>query len=327
MPMRFTHSAIAMLVIASAATAQDVVSIALRDRATVSKRVVRIGDVADVEGGPEALRQRIADLDLDELPPAGQTRTCPRTQIAFRLRLAGVPAQLFRVSGAMEAVIVPRRKLLEPGRVEAAAIAALRRRLPESQEELHVQLSQPISAALPAIADDEAVEIDAELHRGTPGVGRMQMSVTVRVNGERRLAVWVFLEVQAIREIAVCRQRVERGEVVGEGAVSRERRPVTAQDTAARPENVIGRKARKPLAPGQVLSANDVENTPVTLVKSGQPLRLIVRLGAMDVVAMGEALQGGGAGDLIRVRNVESKKILTGRVTGPRTVEVDAGSP
>jgi flagella basal body P-ring formation protein FlgA len=43
------------------------------------------------------------------------------------------------------------------------------------------------------------------------------------------------------------------------------------------------------------------------------------------VIAEGEAQQDGRVGQTIRVVNRESKKVVTGRVSGPGVVDVEAG--
>jgi hypothetical protein len=59
------------------------------------------------------------------------------------------------------------------------------------------------------------------------------------------------------------------------------------------------------------------------LVKNRDLVRLRVRIGAFEVTARGEALQDGRAGQSIRVRNVDSNKVVTGRIAGTRVVDVD----
>jgi len=59
------------------------------------------------------------------------------------------------------------------------------------------------------------------------------------------------------------------------------------------------------------------------LVKSHDTVRLVARIGATRVTALGEALQEGRRGELIRVRNVDSSKVVAGRVADAQLVEID----
>jgi flagella basal body P-ring formation protein FlgA len=76
-----------------------------------------------------------------------------------------------------------------------------------------------------------------------------------------------------------------------------------------------------------VLTASDLEDDGRTvvpaLVHRGEAVKLVVRLGPVSVTATGEALQDGRAGQSVRVRNVDSKQVVLGRVTERSVVEVD----
>lgn len=63
----------------------------------------------------------------------------------------------------------------------------------------------------------------------------------------------------------------------------------------------------------------------VTMVRARQSVKMVVRLGPINVLAMGEALQDGKSGQTIRIKNSASNKIVSGRVVGPSLVEVDTG--
>ncbi len=52
-------------------------------------------------------------------------------------------------------------------------------------------------------------------------------------------------------------------------------------------------------------------------------VQLIAKVGPLQVKTRGEALQNGRAGQMIQVRNVDSKAIVTGRVMDRSTVEVE----
>lgn len=314
------------------ALAHQPVTIVLLEKAVATRQNVRVRDIAVVSGGSEALRSRIESLDIEDLPADGHIKVCSRMQIQYRLRLAGIPAPLFTIEGAEEVSILPKRQSISADRIFSAAKEEACRRLSWSKEDLSIRLAQPITIAMPTVADDEVVAIHAEPNRSDVTLGRVQMNVTIRISGQKRLVMAIYLEIQAIQDVAVARRRIARGEVVTADCIFRERRAGAAGNLAPeRPDALIGKRANRDLAPGQVLLASDVQrsveepNKP--LVQAGQHVRLVAHLGAIDVIALGEALQSGTSGQYIRVRNNESKKIITGRVTGLKTVEIDFGKP
>ncbi len=250
--------------------ADDLVVIHLRDRATVTRRQVCLHEVAEITGGSEAQRQTIAKLDIDDLPPAGRIRTCSRAQIVYRLRLAGIPADSFRLDGAESVILIPQRRRLSAMQVEEVARRTILQALPAARP-VEIRLAHPIVAALPELAEDETPTFDASPAQPIRGPGRVQVNVTIRVNGEHRLSLPVYLEID------------------GSG-----RTPA--------PESAFA-------------------------VRSGDVVRMSVTMGNLKITGTGEALQSGRVGDLIRVRNVDSKIVVTGRVMGPKSVVIETPEP
>jgi hypothetical protein len=242
----------------------------LRDKAIVSRKQVKIGDIATLTGGSEVARQVIQDLDIDELPPAGKTRSCPQSQVVFRLRLAGLSPDQFQVTGAATTMIIPDRRAIPAVQVEEASRRAIARMLPDPKG-FEIRLVRPIVAALPQLAEDETPTFEAEPQQSLRGPGRVQVNVTIRVDGEHRFALPTYFEVR------------------------------------------------------QSDPSNSLDLTPV--IRPGDVVRMSVTSGNLKITGTGEALQFGRIGDRIRVRNVDSKNVITGRVDGPKSVVIEMPGP
>ncbi len=57
-------------------------------------------------------------------------------------------------------------------------------------------------------------------------------------------------------------------------------------------------------------------------VKSQHPVKIVFRVNGLEVSAKGTALVSGRIGQVIRVRNDASQKVLSARVIDSQTVEV-----
>ena len=302
------------------------VVITLKAKVNVSGRTVTIGDVADLSGGSDPLRERAAALDLGEFG-ATDAMTVKSRQIEFRLRLADFPVKLFRIEGAAEtAVAAVRQPVTEESVFEAAKKAALQR-LPWPATDLAIKLVQPITAPMPAAAAGDEVTLKAEPHAAAVAPGRVQIDVTIFVRGEKKLALPVYLDIRVIQRVALARRGLSRGELLLEENVLTDRRATEPTAKVAAPETLTGRRLKRSVAAGQVIQPADLEDAPVdaagVLVRNRQAVKMTVRLGAVNVVANGEAQQDGKMGDRVRVQNVDSKKVVVGRVTGAGAVDVD----
>jgi flagella basal body P-ring formation protein FlgA len=58
------------------------------------------------------------------------------------------------------------------------------------------------------------------------------------------------------------------------------------------------------------------------IIKAGAPVTLISRVNGVEVKIDGVALEAGHAGEVIRVRNTSSRKVLRGRIVDEATVEI-----
>lgn len=329
------------------AQGKDVVVITLRAEVEVSSPPIAVRDVASVDGGELPLRQQIASLDLADAPGAGQTLPISAKQIAYRLQLAGIDARSFRLEGALSTQVcrsrsagnislasyqqpsssprghryeVPEDDLLR------AAWQHLLHRLPWQPGDVTIKLAQPIPGPIVVPAVKEDVRLEAEVQSVGALVGKTRVDVGVYTRTKKQTNVPIYLQVELQQTVALVTRRIDIGQALTEENTRLDRRPVdgvTSYVTSA--EGLAGKRARRLLIPGHLVAAADVEAivTPrPILVKQRELVRLVVRIGSLQVTAMGEALQDGGAGDPIRVRNIDSKNVVLGRVVERSVVEV-----
>jgi flagella basal body P-ring formation protein FlgA len=328
--MRVIAAVLALLPLPAAAQGRGpgLVVLRLRDRAVVTARTVTLADVAELTGGLAVLRERIGLLDVAEVPRDGGGLSVSRRQVEYRLRLAEVPSALYRVEGAGVTQIGTRFRPVTSDEVVAAARKTLLGRLPWSADEVQIDLIQPVVAPLPAVAADEQLTIKAEPHPGQRPPGRLQVDVRLFVQGEQRFALPVYFNVRPCQRVVVCRHRINRGEELTAASVFVERQPVDGRGrNALSPEAMARKRARHTLLPGHMVLLTDVEDQAAPpqhpVVKPQDAVRLLVKVGGLKVTAAGQALQEGRVGQLIRVQNVDSKKVILGRVVEAGLVEVE----
>jgi flagella basal body P-ring formation protein FlgA len=86
------------------------------------------------------------------------------------------------------------------------------------------------------------------------------------------------------------------------------------------PKSLLGRTMRRNLSPSSIITERDLE--PDLAVSRGQRVEMMASLGNGFVTADGQALQDGRLGETIRIRNLRSKKIIDGVVSGPGQVRI-----
>jgi flagella basal body P-ring formation protein FlgA len=84
--------------------------------------------------------------------------------------------------------------------------------------------------------------------------------------------------------------------------------------------DIVGRNLTKDLGQGEMFKASVVAVPAV--VTAGSRVIIVFRQSRLEVTASGIALENGGMGQDIRVRNESSKKVIVGKVSDPGLVTV-----
>ena len=126
--------------------------------------------------------------------------------------------------------------------------------------------------------------------------------------------------------VVALKRSLQVGETVGPNDIIMVPRATrSATDIFVDPEHVIGRRMRSTLGAEQILHLRHLE--PDWLVQSGTPIALQVSVGAISVIAPGEALENGRLGDVVELRNLSSGELVKGIVIGENSVNLRPNIP
>ncbi len=87
------------------------------------------------------------------------------------------------------------------------------------------------------------------------------------------------------------------------------------------PEKAIGKQLTKSLRAGDIIFSYLLKSPPV--VSRGDLVTIIARSGGLQVSAPGEVKNAGAIGEIVRVKNLNSRRVLQARVVDSSLVEVD----
>jgi len=121
-------------------------------------------------------------------------------------------------------------------------------------------------------------------------------------------------------EVVVALRPLPANQPIAAADLALARRDVSAlRDASSEIEAVQGLSARRALKAGQVVQTGLLIEP--LLVKRGAAVRIVARSGPVEVSASGEALDAGRRGEIVRVRNSNTGKVIRARVTGDAQVE------
>ena len=289
----------------------------LRANVSVAGELVRIGDVIDNAGS-------FGKIAIYRAPELGTTGTLPTAQVLSVLRahqVIGVDTRDLR-----EISVTRLARTLQPREIELAVASALEHRygfgdaanlsLGFDRELADIKLEAANSGAmLPASVryEPRGNRFDVTLEIGSDSAAT---PARLRFTGTA---------IETI-EAAVLARGIERNEVIKSSDVVIERRPKgeVGADGATR-DRAVGMQARRQLRAGQALRTADLAKP--DLVQRDQSVTLIYETPGLYLTIRGKAQDSGTEGDVVNVLNLQSKRTVSGVVTGRGQVSVAVATP
>jgi flagella basal body P-ring formation protein FlgA len=290
-------------------------SIAVKSESTVRGPWLTLGDIANVSGdSPERVKQ-LKELKLGDVPSPGTTVFM--TPVSLEPKLVATHADFSNISWS-----VP-----DNFKITTLSQPVGGRQIAEQAQRYLTQASMGATLALTDIpADIQAplgkLELTPEIVGAIRYNGPTTVNVTVRADGQNFVKVPVQFDVKRYLDVVVAAANLNAGEILSEQALRLERVDAGRLPAGYLTElsKAVGLQIRYAVAPGGILYEKALSR-PI-LVRSGENIRLMARIGELEISAAGIALSQGAAGDLIRVQNSTTRKILTGRVQEDKSVLV-----
>jgi len=303
---------------ASAQVSDDVIAApVLRASVNVTSDVVRIGDVIDNAGAS-------AQIAIYRAPDLGTTGSLKVAQVLSALqahRVIGVDTHNLK-----EISVTRLARTLESKDIELQVARALEHRF---------GLGDAANLSLTFDRDVQDLRLDASnsgamqpvAARFDPRSNRFDVSFEI-ANDNVATPTRLRFSGSAIEtvETAVLARGIERNEVIKFSDVVVERRPKAevGGDVASR-DRAVGMQARRQLRAGQALKVADIAKP--DLVQRDQNVTLTYEATGLYLTIRGKALENGTEGDVVSVLNLQSKRTVSGVVSGRGQVSVSVSAP
>ncbi len=163
-------------------------------------------------------------------------------------------------------------------------------------------------------------ELTATLESPAQPMGRV--TVRLRCDGISPWTVFVPAQVKLFREVVTTTRPLKRAAIIGPDDVALRERDISQinQGYMTSVDIAVGQKLVRPMVTDQVMTLVHMEQAEV--VRKGDQVIINARSGTLNVRMPGEALSNGGMSEQIRVKNLNSKRVIKARVTAPGQVEV-----
>ena len=279
-------------------------TIALKEKASVSGRWVRVIDLVDADRTDAAARLRIADVYLGRAPEEGKTRTITLDEIRRELERRGVDPASFVWRGDRVEVTAGIPVASEP--LRGAVAFEIKRTLLEREAGLRAdEVSVRVVQLRPEICPEgcEVVEVKA---RGTGYVASLS-------NGTK---IDVVARIFRVRDAVFAARDLAPGRAIDRADLEIKRVELAEDERPADVATLVGAVPAVRIRQGAAVTANDLRLK--AAVKKGDVVRAVSSGYEVDA----RALEDGAPGQEISLEFVTSRNKLRAKVASGTRVDV-----
>jgi flagella basal body P-ring formation protein FlgA len=318
MTRTLTLFALASLALASPVAAQTAVPPpSLKASVTVASDFVRIGDLVENAG-------IVADVAIFRAPDLGTTGAVATARVVEAIRsheLIGIDTR-----GLDEVVVTRASRVIAVPEIAAqvAHVLAQQYGLGEARN-LSVRFERDVHTLQVEASSRGALKATRVYY--DPRTARFD--ITFDLDGsasmQRQPLRVTGTAIETVDAVVITRP-MEHGDVIKDSDVAVERRPKTEMSgsVVASREAAVGLAARRALRPGQPL--RDADLMKPEIVQRNDSVTIVFQAPGMVLTIRGKAQEAGALGDIIGVLNVQSKRVVQGKISGPGHVTVTAAT-
>lgn len=287
----------------------------------VEGAVITLGQIAEISGEDSGRVRSLEQLKLGNAPLPGGSLVL--TKDLLNMRLANTGADLTGIAWKIpDSVLVTassqsisRQTLIDKAIATTRAQAGLN----VGNGDIIITPNGNVSDLLVPVGN---IQLVATMPYGIRYNMPTSVIVTVNVNGQQFTKVPINMDVKQYREVIVSADQINLNGIFSAGNLRYERMDIGKLSAGYFTDinKVVGLASRRALKPGMVI--NDSMVIKPILIKRGAIVNIVARVGGLEVTAMGQAMQDGSEGQLIRVQNVNSFKFISARVLDGSTVQV-----
>ena len=304
----------------TSAGASHTAVIQVHDQVEINGDEVLLGQIAVIEGSDPRWVQQLKDIVIGRAPLPGKARQYDQQQLEMRLKQHHVDLAAVIWKGAQ--VVEVTRSSIQIGEEELKQIVSdfiLQNISTDSKTVRIKEIRVPQNVILPKgrVAYKVAVPRSSEL------MGKCSIAVDFSVNGHPQKKVWATATIEILGPVVVTRKPLGRHKPITEEDIELQTMDLSDLPAAivTDPETVLGKRTRRAIGAQTPLRADLIELPP--LVKRGDLVVIVAESNGLKITTLGQVKKRGRLGERIPVINMDSKKILYGRVIDSNTVRVD----
>ncbi|XFO68133.1 hypothetical protein SPSIL_043530 [Sporomusa silvacetica DSM 10669] len=292
-------------------------TVGIPKEATITGQYFTLGDIASINGDDTERIDSLRQIRLGHTPQPGQSYVLAGDILMARVRAAHVdltgitwqmPKQL-KVTALAQSI--SGQQLVKQAKQYLKASA--------TGEVMITSAGQPQDILVPP----GEIVFNMALPYGIRYNAPTSISVGVQVAGRPFTTAILRFDIKKYQQVAIASRALNANEPITADNIIFERRDIgrLVPGYFTELDKILGLPVKRQLAPGIVITENMLGQT--VLIRRGQPVTVTAKNGSIEVMVSGIALQDGSKGEFIRVKNINSQKVISGQVIDDTTVRAN----
>jgi flagella basal body P-ring formation protein FlgA len=280
-------------------------------------RSLRLGDLAVLGGADAVLVSTCNRIAMGRAPWSGERLVITRPMVRARLATHGVAGDRVRFTGAEQVAVTRDETVTSSEAVAEAARTFLAEARPAPSECRWRLVREPDPIRAPA-GSEVALSARPAAHHAE---GEARVTVVAEAGGKRVGASNVLFRLTYLQRRLVAARDIAPGEVVSPENTRIEKTMADRPDPG-RWSAPYGEKAARLIPAGQEVRPGLVQAAAgEILVHRNEGVVMRIQGALFNVTALGKALENGRPGDLVKVENIDSGRVVLARVARDGSVE------
>lgn len=274
---------------------------------------VSLLDVVERDGLSSDVEKKMAAISLGDGPKLGELRVYSNKAIAEAIRRSG-PKKSWSIQIPHKVTVENRGYQIDRDSVESDLLAHWKTLCPDCQ----VQIKNLQLPALPSYVEKRPWRLEKDGH--LPRANFAQKLVIILPENREQI-FWINGQIEVKKKVPVLTRSTPMNTRLTESDYKMEWRDVTfATDTSPMPAEIVGQQAK------YTMNANDIiwrgSLVREKAVQRGEIVKVFVGEDNWQISLQAITEQDGFIGDIVNLRNLQTQRVMTGRVVRPGEVEI-----
>ncbi|MBI3584561.1 MAG: flagellar basal body P-ring formation protein FlgA [Nitrospinae bacterium] len=290
------------------------------DSPSVAGEVMYLKDIAEINGEDADFVNKLKNVAIGYSPLPGESQAITDEQLKLSIKRDRIALEDIKLNSPQRINISRKYFEFTPQQLRSAIEDFVESRKDITKGRIVVDnINYSGKIILPS--PDFGYEINAG--SSLTSSGRKFFNIIFKTDGKFLKGLNIAADLKVVLPVAVAANHIKKGEPVSETSIQIEEREISRDlsQIVTDPRDIVGKQAKVDIAKGEVIRIGSAET--MILVNQGDVVNIVAESNMLRVAVKGVVRDKGGKGELVKVLNVSSNKVINAKIIDSNTVRVE----